>query len=55
MADKIKPTNEKEIDGKLADLKLQLLNQKSKRKDIKKEIARLLTFKNQIKTGNLNK
>lgn len=42
MADK--KLTAKEIQEKVTDLKIQLLNQKSKRKDIKKEIARLLTM-----------
>jgi ribosomal protein L29 len=45
MAKQNKQLNEKEIQEKLAELKVQLLNQKAKRKNIKKEIARLLTLK----------
>jgi ribosomal protein L29 len=45
MADK--KTSEKEIEEKMKDLKVSLLNPKSKRKDIKREIARLLTIKAQ--------
>ena len=35
-----------ETESKMNELKIELLKQKSKRKDIKKEIARLLTFNN---------
>ena len=42
MADKL---SEKEIIGKLRELKLGLLKQDGKRKAIKREIARLLTLR----------
>ena len=41
--------NEKEIEKKIIDLKIELLKQTQKRKGIKREIARLLTMKNQTK------
>ena len=44
MAEK-KTTNEK----KIIDLKIELLKNTTKRKSIKKEIARLLTMENQTK------
>jgi len=43
--------NMKEIERKVSDLKIELLKQPLKRKSIKKEIARLLTMKNQTKLG----
>jgi ribosomal protein L29 len=46
MAEKTK-TNEK----KIKDLKIELLKNPTKRKSIKKEIARLLTMENQTKSG----
>ncbi len=46
MAKEKKELSEKDIDKKLADLKIELLKQHDKRKRIKKEIARLLTMKN---------
>jgi len=48
MADKKIPT-EKESASKIKDLKIELLKNPTKKKSIKKEIARLLTMKNQIK------
>ncbi|MFA4960546.1 MAG: hypothetical protein WC548_02675 [Candidatus Pacearchaeota archaeon] len=45
-----KEMNDKEIEKKLADLKIELLKQPQKKKRVKKEIARLLTMK-QIKLG----
>tara|TARA_Y100000310_G_C20700855_1_gene829751 strand:+ start:1135 stop:1308 length:174 start_codon:yes stop_codon:yes gene_type:complete len=48
MAEK-KQTN-KEAESKIKNLKIELLKQPQKRKGIKKEIARLLTFMNQDKT-----
>ena len=46
--EKIKLTD-KEIDEKYAELKIELLKQTAKRKVVKREIARLLTVKNQNK------
>ena len=43
-----------EIDIKINELKLELLKQPTKRKSLKKEIARLLTMKNQTKFGERN-
>ncbi len=51
MADK-KNINPNEVEGKLKDLKIELLKQPTKRKQIKREIARLLTFKNKSKENN---
>jgi len=48
MADKKIPTA-KESSKKIKDLKIELLKNPTKRKSIKREIARLLTMKNQIK------
>ena len=48
MADKKKMTNA-EIDKKIIDLKMELLKNVTKRKSIKREIARALTMKNQNK------
>ncbi len=46
-------TNLKEIEKKIQELKVEILKQPQKKKSIKKEIARLLTFKNQqIKQGD---
>ncbi len=44
MVDKKKMLNAKEITKKLKDLKIELLKQTTKRKGIKREIARLLTM-----------
>ena len=41
----------KEIEKKVADLKIELLKNPMKKKSIKKEIARLLTMKTQTKSG----
>lgn len=46
--EKIKLTD-KEIDEKLKEMKLELLKQTSKRKVVKRTIARLLTAQNQNK------
>ena len=48
---------EKKTDNskKLKDLKIELLKNPTKRKSIKREIARLLTAKNQIKSDEGNK
>lgn len=43
-----KKMTEKEMEEKMKDLKVSLLNPKSKRKDIRREIARLLTIKAQV-------
>ena len=45
MAKQDKNLSEKEVSGKLKELKIELLKQAGKRKVIKKEIARLLTLK----------
>lgn len=50
MAEKQKKTND-EVEKKIKDLKIELLKQTQKRKSIKREIARLLTGKNQTKFG----
>ncbi len=47
MAKTNKNLTEKELEGKLKELKIEILKQPTKRKGIKKEIARLLTVKNQ--------
>jgi ribosomal protein L29 len=39
-------------DTKIKELKIEFLKQKSKRKDIKKEIARLLTLKPQAENAS---
>lgn len=54
MAEK-KQISEKEIEKKIKDLKIELLKNTTKRKRFKKEIARLLTMKNQIKLKGDNK
>lgn len=46
-----KEISDKEIHKKISDLKIELLKQPTKRKRIKKEIARLLTMNNQTKLG----
>ena len=46
---KQKELSEKDIEKKMIDLKVGLLKQNQKRKSLKKEIARLLTMKNQTK------
>lgn len=48
MKKEIKKLSEKEIEKKLKDLKIELLKQTTKRKGIKREIARLLTIKQNI-------
>lgn len=48
MAEK-KTMTEKEMNKKISDLKIELLKNTTKRKSIKREIARLLTVKNQSK------
>ena len=54
MAEKKKLTA-KEMKGKIIDLKIELLKNVTKRKSIKKEIARLLTMENQIKSDGGSK
>jgi len=44
----------KEIRKKIADLKIELLKTPTKRKSIKREIARLLTMESQIKLNGGN-
>lgn len=45
-------TNTKEIEKKIQELKIEVLKQPQKKKSIKKEIAKLLTSRNnQIKQG----
>ncbi len=51
MAEK-KQLTEKEIESKLKELKIELLKQSSKRKDIKREIAKLLTVAKLIKPSS---
>ncbi|MFA5061477.1 MAG: hypothetical protein WC494_04145 [Candidatus Pacearchaeota archaeon] len=46
-----KDLNDKEVEKKISDLKIELLKQPTKRKRIKKEIARLLTMSHQTKLG----
>jgi ribosomal protein L29 len=46
--------DKKEIEGKMNELKIELLKQTQKRKGIKKEIARLLTLENQDKSAIKN-
>ena len=53
MAREKKKLSEKEMVGKLKELKIELLKQPQKRKAIKKEIARLLTMEHQIQTTKL--
>ena len=50
MAEKKKLTD-KEVEKKIVDLKIELLKNPTKKKSIKKEIARLLTMANQTKLG----
>ena len=45
-----KKLSEKEIESRTKELKVELLKQGAKRKDIKKEIARLLTMKTRTKS-----
>ena len=42
----------KEMEKKVKDLKIELLKNPTKKKSIKKEIARLLTMKNLTKLGD---
>jgi len=42
---------DKEAAKKIVDLKIELLKNPTKKKSIKKEIARLLTMQNQTKLG----
>ena len=44
MAKETKKLTEKEMTSKIKELKIELLKQTTKRKSIKKEIARLLTL-----------
>lgn len=50
-----KKLTDKEMENKIKDLKIELLKNTTKRKSIKKEIARLLTMKNQTKLSEANK
>ncbi len=43
-----KEVSDKGIDSKITELKIELLKQPTKKKSIKKEIAKLLTRKNKI-------
>lgn len=54
MADK-KQLSEKEVAKKMKDLKIELLKNTTKRKSIKREIARLLTMVNLNKSKENNK
>ena len=54
MVDK-KTLTEKESGKKIRDLKIELLKNPTKKASIKKEIARLLTMKNLIKSDGENK
>jgi ribosomal protein L29 len=49
MAKENKKMTEKEIEKKVRELKVELLRNPTKRGNIKKEIARLLTMANSIK------
>jgi ribosomal protein L29 len=52
MAKENKKLSEKEVASKLKDLKIELLKNPTKKKSIKKEIARILTMNNnQTKLG----
>ena len=51
----IKKTTKKGSANKIKDLKIELLKNPTKRKSIKKEIARLLTMENQTKLDGENK
>jgi len=53
MADK--KMTDKEIEKKIVDLKIELLKNPTKRGSIKKEIARMLTMKNQTKLEKAEK
>lgn len=48
---KKKTTELKDADKRLEELKIELLKQPTKKRTIKKEIARILTMKNQTKLG----
>lgn len=54
MAEK-KQLSDKEIEKRIKDFKVELLKNTTKRKSIKKEIARLLTMKNQTKLTEMRK
>ena len=54
MAEK-KMVTAKESARKIKDLKIELLKNPTKKKSIKKEIARLLTMRNQTKLDGENK
>jgi ribosomal protein L29 len=45
----------KEIEKRIKDLKIELLKNPTKKKSIKKEIARLLTMRNQTKLNGESK
>jgi len=49
MAEKKKAPTKKESEKNIKDLKIELLKNPTKRKSIKREIARLLTMANQTK------
>ncbi|MBU2576849.1 MAG: 50S ribosomal protein L29 [Nanoarchaeota archaeon] len=49
MASEKKILTEKELNKKIKDLKIEILKNPTKKKSIKKEIARLLTVGNQTK------
>jgi len=49
-----KKLDKKESEGKMNELKIELLKQTQKRKGIKKEIARLLTLENKDKSAAKN-
>ncbi|MBT3397477.1 hypothetical protein HOA55_00540 [archaeon] len=58
MAKENKKLSEKEMTNKLRDLKIELLKNPTKKKSIKKEIARLLTMTHQgvpVKGNNQTK
>ena len=54
MAEK-KQLTPKEIEKKIKDMKLEILKNATKRRMFKKEIARLLTMKNQTKLEGVSK
>jgi len=54
MAKKKIPTDEKDMDKRIAELKIELLKQPTKKQSIKREIARVLTAKN-MKTKSEDK
>lgn len=49
-----KDVSDKDIESKIKDLKLEILKNTTKKKRFKKEIARLLTIKNQNKLKGEN-